>query len=405
MIRFVNSSRKSSIFPRSNHILDQYADRESQRVTLRQLIVFGRSLTDDKLLKSANYVRTELPVRLAHRIRDFQNLPFIVGTNPHIEKMYSMYWEAFELFRNIPPITSLEQNTEFCQFIEKMLDKHKIAIPQLALGIAETSVHMESPHETDRFMNEMLRSRIGRRVLAEQHVALTKAFHRHPRAIRSSIVGIVDHDCHAATLVEKCHAVVQELFQQVYRTDCPEIHIDGALNATFTYIPDHLEYILFELLKNSIYHSLATHAPQLLNASTKPNASEHQKRLLDNVPPIRLTISQTKDQVVFRISDQGGGIPKDTIDNLWSFSHISKQNLLNFRKMPQMTAKLDDKVSPALHLGVGLCLARAFANYWGGSIHVQSMQGYGTDVYVKISTENTEESLKYYRSTCDEDDA
>jgi pyruvate dehydrogenase kinase 2/3/4 len=53
--------------------------------TVRQLVFFGRHMTDDRLIKSANYVRKEITIRLAHRIRDFQKLPFIVGTNPHIE--------------------------------------------------------------------------------------------------------------------------------------------------------------------------------------------------------------------------------------------------------------------------------------------------------------------------------
>jgi pyruvate dehydrogenase kinase 2/3/4 len=55
-----------------SQIIQQYAIKETKRVTLRQLTVFGRSLTKEKLLKSANYVREELPIRLAHRIRDFQ---------------------------------------------------------------------------------------------------------------------------------------------------------------------------------------------------------------------------------------------------------------------------------------------------------------------------------------------
>ena len=52
-----------------NTILDRYAAKETKRVTLRQLTVFGRNLSEEKLIRSANYVREELPVRLAHRIQ------------------------------------------------------------------------------------------------------------------------------------------------------------------------------------------------------------------------------------------------------------------------------------------------------------------------------------------------
>lgn len=35
-------------------------------------------------------------------------------------------------------------------------------------------------------------------------------------------------------------------------------------------------------------------------------------------------------------------------------------------------------------LGYGLPLSRAYAEYFGGSLHVQSAFGWGTDVYLKL---------------------
>ena len=34
--------------------------------------------------KSARYLQQELPVRIAHRIKGFRSLPFIIGCNPTI---------------------------------------------------------------------------------------------------------------------------------------------------------------------------------------------------------------------------------------------------------------------------------------------------------------------------------
>jgi hypothetical protein len=73
-----------------------------------------------------------------------------------------------------------------------MLQSHLIAIPQytlfkcfaryihlfrLAQGMRESSSHL-TDSEMDRFMNDILRTRIGRRVLAEQHIKLTDEFDR-----------------------------------------------------------------------------------------------------------------------------------------------------------------------------------------------------------------------------------
>lgn len=44
-------------------ILDDYVQKEARPISLRQLTYFGRTLTESRLLSSANYVRTELPTR------------------------------------------------------------------------------------------------------------------------------------------------------------------------------------------------------------------------------------------------------------------------------------------------------------------------------------------------------
>ena len=46
--------------------------------------------------KSANYVRTELPVRIAHRLRDMQTLPYVVVNQEGVASVYEAYWSAFD---------------------------------------------------------------------------------------------------------------------------------------------------------------------------------------------------------------------------------------------------------------------------------------------------------------------
>lgn len=48
------------------------------------------------LISSARQLRTELPTRLSHRLRDLQELPYIVASNPRMAHVYELYLEAFE---------------------------------------------------------------------------------------------------------------------------------------------------------------------------------------------------------------------------------------------------------------------------------------------------------------------
>lgn len=151
----------------------RWVGKEARPISLRQLMVFGRSLTETRLISSANYVRTELPTRynlynsyifsltkvnrLAHRIRDMQTLPYVVVTNPHISQVYELYYKAFESLRRVREIKTLEDNEKFCKKISQTLQEHLTVIPKLAMGVLECRDLMK-PEDMDKFMNTILRS-------------------------------------------------------------------------------------------------------------------------------------------------------------------------------------------------------------------------------------------------------
>ncbi|KAF9431780.1 hypothetical protein BGZ76_011712 [Entomortierella beljakovae] len=322
-----------------NRILDPYVNQAVSPITLRQLVFFGRNMQEDKLLKSANYVRTELPVRLAHRIRDFQNLPFIVGTNPHIELVYDLYWQAFEKLSKVPEIKTLEENDAFCELVKSLLNDHLVVIPQLALGIMESSKHIPT-NEEDRFMNKMLRSRISRRVLAEQHISLTANFNspNHMMTDRGYI-GIIYTHCRPRDIVERTALLAAETCRQASGgLEPPKVLLDGNIDAEFSYIPDHIEYILYELLKNSMRFVMQ-------NSNPDPKTGD--------LPPIQITVCEGTHDIVFRVSDKGGGIHPDTEAHIWSYSQSAASHA-NFEKISKMAATVQEQlVSPSRSVNSG----------------------------------------------------
>lgn len=307
-----------------NKVLEQWAAKPATRMTLRQLIFFGRTLGRDreKILKSANYVRQELPVRIAHRIRDLQALPFVVMTNQHLEDVYQKYWSAFETFRRFPHIKTMDDNEKFCNLLRRLLDDHLTIIPSLTIGIVESSHHLQ-PQQLDKFMERMLRSRISRRVLAEQHIALSEAlddpFHFFNEPARrpgeddeaemdlgddgaGDHVGIIYTRLSVASVVNKGIKLLTPMFASVQGVEAeliPRVVVDGDLKARFAYIPEHLEYIVFELLKNAIRATIRSGA-----AGEKPGV-------------VRVTIVEgpPEEDLIIRISDCGGGLP-DLIQQL-----------------------------------------------------------------------------------------
>jgi pyruvate dehydrogenase kinase 2/3/4 len=383
--------------------------REARPISLRQLTFFGRTLTESRLISSANYVRTELPTRLAHRLRNMQTLPYSALTNPHISYVYELYYTAFERLRKVSEITSVDDNDRFCEIVQSTLREHLSVIPRLAMGVIEIQ-NAISGEECDLFMTTLLRSRISRRVIAEQHLALTETFHspwHFPNAAKPTaapeddFVGEIFLRCNAKEIVEQCAATARSLMSQAYGPDVsiPEVVVKGHLETTFPYIPSHIEYMIGELLRNS------------MQAIVERPGTQN--------PPIEVLICEAAQHVIIRVSDQGGGIERDILPHLWSFAKGPRRHarLKNLERVPklagtmqelryadpdlanevQRTVSSDSKHRPTssltalsgrqpdLRLGMGLPMSRIYAEYWAGTLEIHSLEGYGVDAFLQIS--------------------
>lgn len=245
-------------------------------------------------------------------------------------------------------------------------------------------------------------------MIAEQHLALTAAFHsirsstdiQSPFETSDDLVGEVFLRCNAREVVERCASTAQDLMKTVYEPNVilPQIVLVGDVDATFPYILSHLEYIVGELLRNSI---------QATVERNRDKPGEHA--------PIEVLICETPQHVIIRISDHGGGIPRDILPHIWSFSKGSKSpaRLKNLAKVPKMAATMEEitiddghkdgvvgkstgtrKLSslsamtrrpPDLRLGMGLPMSRVYAEYWAGSLELHNLEGYGVDAFLQIS--------------------
>ena len=76
-----------------------------------------------------------------------QTLPYCVVANPHFNDVYELYYDAFDKFRRVPEIRSLEENDSFCRAISTTLKAHLSVIPKLAMGILEVSADDLLPAE------------------------------------------------------------------------------------------------------------------------------------------------------------------------------------------------------------------------------------------------------------------
>lgn len=123
--------------------IDVVAEKPSVRLTPTMMLYSGRSQDGSHLLKSGRYLQQELPVRIAHRIKGFRSLPFIIGCNPTILHVHELYIRAFQKLTDFPPIKDQADEAQYCQLVRQLLDDHKDVVTLLAEGLRESRKHIE----------------------------------------------------------------------------------------------------------------------------------------------------------------------------------------------------------------------------------------------------------------------
>lgn len=145
-------------------------------------------------------------------------------------------------------------------------------------------------------------------------------------------------------------------------------------NITMTYVPAHLYYMLFELMKNSLRAVVEFHADKT------------------TLPPIKLLICKGREDVSFRLSDEGGGVSRNEIDRLFQYMYSTA---------PRPPLPDSSTTEPLAGYGYGLPIARLYAKYFNGDLVLNSVDGHGTDavIFLKVFPRDALELLPVHNKT------
>ncbi|KAJ2838664.1 [Pyruvate dehydrogenase (acetyl-transferring)] kinase isozyme 2 [Coemansia erecta] len=222
-------------------------------------------------------------------------------------------------------------------------------------------------NQTRRFFDWLYSMNLGTQLLIEDHVAILDYGHNLVQIIQP--LDIATRAAHDASLICERH----------YGFPAPVVKIIAPKSGvTTTYVPHHLYSMLFQLVKNALRATV-----------------EHHKNRRSAFPVIKLVMSSGDEDVSFKVSDEGGGIPLSQVDAIWSYlettkgpadaseplpSTIEKRNALSSITFMQRAIDL-----PLFGEGDGLPMVRQIARYFGGDLDLVSMEGVGTDAYLHLS--------------------
>jgi pyruvate dehydrogenase kinase 2/3/4 len=320
----------------------------------------------------ANFLKNELPVRLAHRIQDLDKVP-MMRDMPSVQLVKGIYINSFVDLVRYGEIKNNVDEAAFADFLSRKYDFHANVLIQMARGayelreamhkngeISESSVEFAQMQECHEFLDRFYMSRIGIRVLAGQYLALRQE-------PVPNYIGMICQNTSPYQIVKQAAHDATFMCRRRYG-EAPEVEIKGRFDLTFPYIPTYLHYILLELLKNAMRATVERHGD-----------SNHK------FPPIVVIIAdgQENEDVCIKVADEGGGIPRSNMKKIWSYLFTTADPRIQQDFIGEKDHDLNN--SPLAGLGFGLPISRSYARYFNGELNILSTEGHGTDCYVHLA--------------------
>ncbi|KAL1914994.1 uncharacterized protein VTP21DRAFT_7699 [Calcarisporiella thermophila] len=337
------------------------------RVSLKQISAVGRSVLGSSdpsraLLKPAQFLHDELPVRLSHTLHLLQasplaHSPLVLGyLSPRLQ-------QDLTVLSQLQKPDTCERAQIFSQAIGKVRDRLRENVLAVGGGIQEL-VHQQKidplnatqEEVISQFLDRFYALCLGVDVLTSEHLALAEG---------RNLVEPIRVD-------QIAKRVVEETSEYICRTrqiaSPPHIQIIAKESCTATHIPAYLNRILFEIL-----------LPAFCSGSSR----------------ITLVVASGEEDVSIRVSDEGGGFPLRSSQQRWSYlSPPSTYGASSYSNTPYASQTM-----PTLPTH-GLPVARLIARYFGGDLNMVSMEGHGTDTYFALHrNDNFLENIPIVMST------
>lgn len=143
-----------SLTPELAKKISHYAEFPASGVSLRQMVQFGGNPSDGTLFRAAQFIVEELPIRLAHRVKDLEALPNGLSEMPSIQRVRDWYAQSFEELTEIPA-PKLSSEMKRMLYTAAKSSKAKISLP-LQNGVNIPHYHHHHPgNGHSRVKNEM----------------------------------------------------------------------------------------------------------------------------------------------------------------------------------------------------------------------------------------------------------
>jgi len=320
-------------------------------MTLQEIL----NLREPEMLRM--FLLEELPIRFARRLQLVESLPNW-NNFPHMRVIRSLYSDAFRRLRMVPQ----NDAERFRSTLANIKRRNSNMLMHVVRGVRAMKRTLNLPDDqVNRFLDEFLTARIGTDILSSQYLAITR-----PEGPTS----VIDPRCDPVMVVRTAASDATRLCKHHY-SFAPPVDVVDVGQVRFPFIAQYLNYIMFELIKNSLRAVVERYG-------SRAEAMEH---------PVRVVVCGDDKTVVLRVSDAGGGIPLDDLPQVWSYLYTTAKAAGedHVTSIEDCDDDEDGGVAPMAGFGCGLPLSRNYASYVGGRLELNTMPSFGTDAYLYLN--------------------
>jgi pyruvate dehydrogenase kinase 2/3/4 len=394
------------------------------------------------LFRASQFLAEELPIRLAHRVQELDELPDGLNEMPSVNKVKEWYAQSFEEITQLP-------RPDLPSAVRSRLAKPPKSSTSRTLKLSEATPN-PSIGESDgsgwggiqvngngNGINSANKARsLSRRYFAmvddtsdwppelqlyNQRFAQTlhKIKRRHDGVVTTMAQGILEYkrrrqrmqiDDSIQSFLDRFYmsriGIRMLIGQHIALTDqshhrdpnyvgviCTKTNVqdlaqEAIENARFV-CEDH--YGLFEAPRIQLvcnpdlnFMYVPGHLSHMLFETLKNSLRavvETHGMDKQEFPVTKVIVAEGKEDITIKISDEGGGIPRSAIPLVWTYMYTTVD------RTPSLDPDFDksDFKAPMAGFGYGLPISRLYARYFGGDLKLISMEGYGTDVYLHLN--------------------
>ena len=100
------------------------------------LIMDSHTASDQVLMQVANFIHREMPIRLARRIKDLENVPYLKDM-VSVQAVKDIYISSFLSLVQEPPVENNLRENLFARKLELLYERHSSVLIQMAMGAYE----------------------------------------------------------------------------------------------------------------------------------------------------------------------------------------------------------------------------------------------------------------------------